>query len=80
MDVEQRIHKLETLVTLLVEYINQYNIGSVTNLELVALRRCEALHRHRINYELDHNNNVGVGVGGGGGEGEDEIDGSAVTF
>jgi len=26
MDVDQRVRKLETLVTLLVEYINRYNI------------------------------------------------------
>ena len=31
MDVEQRIHKLETAVTLLVEYINRYNINIAAN-------------------------------------------------
>jgi len=61
MDVEQRVRKLETLVTLLVEYINRYNITNVVNanhLQLLSLSRDEALHRHRVNYEVrNHNNN-----------------------
>jgi len=31
MDVEQRVRKLETLVTLLIEYINRYNINNAVN-------------------------------------------------
>jgi len=31
MEVEQRVRKLETLVTLLVEYINRYNINNAVN-------------------------------------------------
>ena len=55
MEVEQRIRKLETLVTLLVEYINRYNINNVVNanhLQLLSLNRDEALHRNRINYKV----------------------------
>jgi len=55
MEVEQRIRKLETLVTLLVEYINRYNINNAVNanhLQLLSLNLDEALHRNRINYEV----------------------------
>jgi len=50
MDVEQRVRKLETQVTLLVEYINRYNIDNAVNanhLQLLSLSCDEALHRHR---------------------------------
>jgi len=60
MEVEQRICKLETLVTLLVEYINRYNINNAVNanhLQLLSLNRDEALHRYRINYEVRNHNN-----------------------
>jgi len=45
MDVEQRVRKLETLVTLLVEYINRYNTNNAVNanhLQLLSLSRDEA--------------------------------------
>ena len=79
MEVEQRIRKLETLVTLLVEYINRYNINNTVNanhLQLLSLSRDEALHRHRINYEVrshsnDDNDDDELA--------EDEIDGDAVA-
>ena len=81
MDVEQRVRKLETLVTLLVEYINRYNINNAVNanhLQLLSLSRDEALHRHRINYEVrnhkDDDNNDDDELA------EDEIDGGAVAF
>ena len=79
MDVEQRVRKLETLVTLLVEYIiNRYNIHNAVNanhLQLLSLSRDEALHRHRINYEVrshknDDNDDDELA--------EDEIDGVAM--
>ena len=78
MDVEQRVRKLETLVTLLVEYINRYNINNAVNanhLQLLSLSRDEALHRHRINYEVrshknDDNDDDELA--------EDEIDGVAM--
>jgi len=61
MEVEQHIRKLETLVTLLVEYINHYDINNAVNanhLQLLSLNRDEAIHRNRINYEVrNHNNN-----------------------
>ena len=60
MEVEQRIRKLETLVTLLVEYINHYNINNAVNanhLQLLSLNRDEAIHRNRINYEVGNRNN-----------------------
>ena len=74
MEVEQRIRKLETLVTLLVEYIDRYNINNTVkanHLQLQSLNRDEALHRNRINYEVrnhvnhDDDNEIA----------EDEIDG-----
>ena len=74
MEVEQRIRRLETLVTLLVEYINRYNMNSTVkanHLQLQSLNRDEALHRNRINYEVrnhvnhDDDNEIA----------EDEIDG-----
>jgi len=74
MEVEQRIRKLETLVTLLVEYINCNNINNAINtnhLQLLSLNRDEALHRNRINYEVrnhvNHDDNEMA---------EDEVDGS----
>ena len=80
MEVEQRIRKLETPVTLLVEYVNRYNTNIAVNanhLQLLSLNRDEALHRHRINYEVrnhsndDDNDDDELA--------EDEIDGDAVT-
>jgi len=59
MEVEQRIRKLETLMTLLVEYINRYDINNAVNanhLQLLSLNR-EALHRNRINYKVRNHNN-----------------------
>ena len=77
MEVKQRIRKLETLVTLLAEYINRYNINNAVNtnyLQLLSLNRDEALHRSRINYEVrnhvNHDDNEMV---------EDEIDGGTVA-
>jgi len=60
MEVEQRIRKLETLMTLLVEYINRYDINNAVNanhLQLLSLNRDEALHRNRINYKVRNHNN-----------------------
>jgi len=60
MEVEQRIRKLETLMTLLVEYINRYYINNAVNanhLQLLSLNRDEALHRNRINYKVRNHNN-----------------------
>jgi len=74
MEFEQRLRKLETLMTLLVEYINCCNINNVVNanhLQLLSLNCDEALHRNRINYEVrnhvNHDDNEMA---------EDEIDGS----
>ena len=56
MEFEQRLRKLETLVTLLVEHINCCNINNVVNanhLQLLSLNRDEALHRNRINCNSD---------------------------
>ena len=55
VEVEQRVRKLETLVTLLVEYINRCNINNAINanyLQLLSLSRDEVLHRNKINYEV----------------------------
>jgi len=80
MDVEQHVRKLETLVTLLVEYINRYNITNAVNanhLQLLSLNRNEALHRHRVNYEVrnhvNHDDNDDDELA------EDDIDGSTVA-
>jgi len=81
MDVEQRVRKLETLVTLLVEYINRSNITNVVNanhLQLLSLSRDEALQRHRVNYEVRNHNNDDNGDDDE--LAEDEIDGGAVAF
>ena len=44
MDVERRIRKLETTLSLLVDYINRYNVGiDDHHLQLLSLRRLEAL-------------------------------------
>jgi len=78
MEVEQRISKLETLVTLLIEYIDRYNISNVAkanHLKLLSLNRDEALHKNRINYEVrNHNNHDDDNQ-----MAEDEIDGSTVA-
>jgi len=62
MEVEQRIRRLETLVTLLIQYIDRYNKSNVVkanHLQLLSLIRDEALHRNRINYEArNHDDNV----------------------
>jgi len=76
MDVERRIRKLETTLSLLVNYINLYNVGiDDRHMRLLSSRREEALLRYRINYEFNNNNDDGgdnnhdVGA-----DGEDEID------
>jgi len=79
MRFEQRIRKLETLVTLLVKYINRYNINNAVNanhLQLLSLNRDKALHKNRINYEIRNHNNHGDDNE----MAEDEIDGSTVAF
>ena len=81
MRFEQRIRKLETLVTLLVIYIyiNRYNINNAVNanhLQLLSLNRNEAQHRNRINYEIRNHNNHGDDNE----MAEDEIDGSTAAF
>ena len=75
MEVEQRIHRLETLVNLLIQYIDLYNISNVvkaSHLQLLSLNRDEALHRNRINYEARNHgyNNVDIDTE----RAEDEID------
>jgi len=79
MRFEQRIRKLETLVTLLVKYINRYNINNAVNanhLQLLSLNRDKSLHKNRINYEIRNHNNHGDDNK----MAEDEIDGSTVAF
>ena len=62
MEIEQRARRLETLVTLLIEYIDRYNITNIAkanHLQLLSLNRDEGLHRIRLNYEAcNHDNNV----------------------
>jgi len=80
INVEQRVRKLETLVTLSVEYINRYNMTNVVNanhLQLLSLSRDEALHRHRVNYEVRNHNNDDDDDDE---LAEDEIDCGAVVF
>jgi len=60
MEMEQRVRKLEKLVTLLIEYINRYNITNVAKanqLQLLSLNRDEGLHRLRVNYEACNHDN-----------------------
>jgi len=81
MDVEQRMCKLATLVVLLVEYINRYNIKNAVNanhLQLLSLNCDEAIYRHRIKYEVRNNNNDDDNDNDE--VAEDEIDGGAVAF
>ena len=77
MDVERRIRKLETTLSLLVDYINRYNVGiDDHHMRLLSLRREEALLRYRINYEFNKNNNNDDDGGHDvDADGEDEIDG-----
>jgi len=61
MEVEQRIRRLEILVTLLIQYIDRYNISNVVkanHLQLLSLNRDEALHRNKINYEARNYDNT----------------------
>jgi len=75
MDVERRIRKLETTLSLLVDYVNRYNVGIDDHyIRLLSLRREEALLRYRINYEFNKNNNDDGGHDVDA-DGEDEIDG-----
>ena len=75
MDVERRIRKLETTLSLLVNYINLYNVGiDDRHMRLLSSRREEALLRYRINYEFNKNNNDDGGHDVDA-DGEDEIDG-----
>jgi len=75
MDVERRLRKLETTLSLLVDYINRYNVGNDDHhMRLLSLRREEALLRYRINYEFNNNNNDDGGHDVDA-DGEDEIDG-----
>jgi len=57
MEVEQRIRKLETLVTLLVNRYNMNNAVKANHLQLLSLNRDESIHRNRINYEVCNHNN-----------------------
>ena len=78
MDVEPRIRKLETTLSLVVDYINRYNVEIDDHyIRLLSLRREEALLRYRINYEFNKNNNNDDDDGGHDvdADGEDEIDG-----
>jgi len=76
MDVEQRIRKLETTLSLLVDYINRYNVGiDDHHMRLLSLRREEALLRYRINYEFNNNDDDDDGGHNVDADGEDEIDG-----
>jgi len=77
MDVERRIRKLATTLSLVVDYINRYNVGIDDHyIRLLSLRREEALLRYRINYEFNKNNNDDdVGGHDVDPDGEDEIDG-----
>ena len=76
MDVERRISKLETTLSLLVDYINRYNVGiDDHHMRVLSLRREEALLRYRINYEFNKNNDDGNNNHDVGADGEDEIDG-----
>jgi len=76
MDVEQRIRKLETTLSLLVDYINRYNVGiDDHHMRLLSLRREEALLRYRINYEFNNNDDDDDGGHDVDADGEDEIDG-----
>jgi len=81
MEMEQRVRRLETLVNLLIQYINRYNITNVVkanHLQLLSLNRDEALHRHRVNYEAcnheNHDDNDDDELA------EDEIDRSSLGF
>ena len=68
---------LETLVTLLIKYIDRYNISTVlkaSHLQLLSLNRDEALHRNRISYE-DRNHD-----GDDNEMAEDETDCSSLGF
>jgi len=61
MDVERRNRKLETTPSLLVDYINRYNVGiDDHHLRLLSLRREEALLRYRINDDGGDNRDVGA--------------------
>jgi len=74
MDVKRCIRKLETTLSLLVDYINRYNAGIDNHhMRLLSLRREEALLRYRINYKF--NNKKDDGGHDVGEDGEDEIDG-----
>ena len=77
MDVERRIRKLESTLSLLVDYVNRYNVGIDDHyIRLLSLRREEALLRYRINYEFNKNNNDDDDGGHDvDADGEDEIDG-----
>jgi len=81
MEIEQRVRRLETLVTLLIQYIDRYNITNIVkanHLHLLSLNRDEALHRHRVNYKAcNHDNNVNDDDNE---MTEDEIDCSSLGF
>ena len=81
MEVEQRICRLETLVNLLIKYIDRYNITNIVktnHLQLLSLNRDEGLHRNRLNYEAcNHDNNVNDDDNE---MAEDEIDCSSLGF
>ena len=76
------LYSVFLLVTLLVEYINHYNINNAVNanhLQLLSMNRDEAIHRNRINYEVrnhnnDDNDNDDDELA------KDEIDGGAAAF
>ena len=81
LEIEQRVRRLETLVTLLIEYINRYNLTNIAranHLQLLSLNRDEGLHRSRLNYKAcNHDNNVNDDDNE---LAEDEIDCSSLGF
>ena len=75
MDFERRVHKLQTTLSLLVDYINRYNVGiDDHHMRFLSLGREEALLRYKINYEFNKNNNDDGGHDVDA-DGEDEIEG-----
>ena len=81
MEVEQCVRRLEKLVTLLIEYIDRYNITNIVkanHLQLLSLNRDEGLHRNWLNYEAyNHDNSVNDDDNE---LAEDEIDCSSLGF
>ena len=76
MNTDQRLQRLESVVTSLIDYINKYNINTLRRDYNTFLKREEASHRHKLRFDYTVGALVQPNICGENEQAEDEIDGS----